>query len=247
MRRTALPDVLKRLEDRNKDQDQPNGLFASHPLIKDRHRRTSRKRHQPTNKLAATATVAGRYTKTITFDAKPLADDPRHRGHARVDRRSSRRAVDSKDARQREDPKQAEPSQPKKKGGLLGKIGLTERLADHRTLRPSRRLGRADWVSRIATRRAAPTRARWSSSSTPPSSPSSKKASRNRRMGFYHSWHLIFGVVALTATFAISSADRQSAGPAEAEALAVPARRLRRPAHRRLAAGSRPAPRSTSS
>ncbi len=66
--------MLKRLEDRNKNQDQPNGLFASHPLIKDRIDNIGSTIAE--NKLAASATVAGRYSKTITLTAKPLAEVP---------------------------------------------------------------------------------------------------------------------------------------------------------------------------
>ena len=77
MRRMGLSDVLKRLEERNKNQDQPNGLFASHPLIKDRHRRTSAARSQQ-DKLTASATVAAALREEKSRStAKPLAGDSR--------------------------------------------------------------------------------------------------------------------------------------------------------------------------
>ena len=70
----GLSDVLKRLQERNRDQDQPNGLFASHPLIKDRIANISSAIAE--GKLAASATVAPRYAKHIAFTAKPLSEIP---------------------------------------------------------------------------------------------------------------------------------------------------------------------------
>src|SRR6478609_8655454 len=54
----GLSDVLKRLQERNRNQDQPNGLFASHPLIKDRLENIASTITQ--NKLTASAHVAAR-------------------------------------------------------------------------------------------------------------------------------------------------------------------------------------------
>src|SRR6185503_8617877 len=68
----ALSGVLQRLEDRNRNQDQPNGMFASHPLIKDRVANIALAVRE--QKLTATATVASRYAKYVTFDAKPLGE-----------------------------------------------------------------------------------------------------------------------------------------------------------------------------
>jgi predicted Zn-dependent protease len=70
----GLTHVQKRREERKKSQDQPNGLFASHPLIKDRLTNIASAITQ--GKLTATATVAPRYSKQITFTAKPLAEVP---------------------------------------------------------------------------------------------------------------------------------------------------------------------------
>jgi predicted Zn-dependent protease len=123
----GLSDVLKRLQERNKDQDQPNGLFASHPLIKDRIATMSSAITE--GKLAASATVAPRYAKHIAFTAKPLAEIPVIEGTRALTGGESKpkETKDStqKDAQQK-DPKQAEqPTESKKKGGLLGKIGLS--------------------------------------------------------------------------------------------------------------------------
>ena len=123
----GLSDVLKRLQERNKDQDQPNGLFASHPLIKDRIANMASAITE--GKLSASATVAPRYTKHIAFTAKPLAEIPVIEGTRGLTGGESK-PKETKDSTQKDgpqkDPKQAEQStEPKKKGGLLGKIGLT--------------------------------------------------------------------------------------------------------------------------
>jgi predicted Zn-dependent protease len=67
---TGLTSVLTKLTVRNKDAKEPNGLFASHPQIKDRL--TNIEKIIREKKLAATATVEARYAKNITFDAKPV-------------------------------------------------------------------------------------------------------------------------------------------------------------------------------
>ena len=112
---SALSDVLKRLEERNKNQDQPNGLFASHPLIKDRLTNIAGAITQ--GKLTASATVAPRYSKQITFTARPLGEVPVIEGTRGLTGGESK---DTKDAK----PPEPKP-EPKKKGGLLGKVGLT--------------------------------------------------------------------------------------------------------------------------
>ena len=111
----ALSGVLQRLEDRNRNQDQPNGMFASHPLIKDRVANIALAVRE--QKLTATATVASRYSKYVTFDAKPLGEIPVIDGT----RGLTGGAAKSTKNGTAEDKKEA----PKKKGGLLGKIGLT--------------------------------------------------------------------------------------------------------------------------
>jgi predicted Zn-dependent protease len=111
----ALADVLKRLEDRNRNQQQANGMFASHPLITDRV--ASIGKAVKDAKLAGSATVAGRYKKQITFDVKPLAEIPVIEGTRGLTGGASK---DSKNAKET-----AKKEEPKKKGGLLGKVGLT--------------------------------------------------------------------------------------------------------------------------
>ena len=67
----GLNGVLQKLADRNKDRKEPNGLFASHPQLAERIEEMGKIIKK--DKLAATATVATRYTQNITFDAKPAA------------------------------------------------------------------------------------------------------------------------------------------------------------------------------
>jgi predicted Zn-dependent protease len=64
---SALEKVAARLGD---SQKEPSGLFASHPVIKDRIARIGRIIRD--RKLTATATVPARYAANITFDAKPV-------------------------------------------------------------------------------------------------------------------------------------------------------------------------------
>jgi len=68
---TGLVTALTKLTERNKDATEPNGLFASHPVIKDRL--TSIEKTIREKRLAATATVQPRYAKHITFEAKPAS------------------------------------------------------------------------------------------------------------------------------------------------------------------------------
>jgi predicted Zn-dependent protease len=105
----ALSNVLRRIGARNKDQPEPNGMFASHPLIEDRLANMARVIKE--DKLAGTATVAARYAATISFEAKPLEAVEvieGARGLTGGDDKNAK-AKDKKD-------------EPKKKGGLLGKF-----------------------------------------------------------------------------------------------------------------------------
>jgi len=111
----ALADVLKRLEDRNRNQEQANGMFASHPLITDRLANIAKA--VKNEKLTGSATVASRYKKHITFDAKPLADIPVIEGTRGLTGGASKDAKTGTATAKKEEPK--------KKGGLLGKVGLT--------------------------------------------------------------------------------------------------------------------------
>lgn len=118
----GLSDVLKHLADRNKNQEQPNGLFASHPLIKDRLENITSTIAQ--NKLTASAIVAARYSKEITFTAKPLSEIPVIDGTRGLTGGESKSSKDAKDKDPKESTQPEPKPQPKQKGGLLGKIGL---------------------------------------------------------------------------------------------------------------------------
>ena len=111
----ALSGVLQRLEDRNSNQDQPNGMFASHPLIKDRVANIATVVRE--QKLTAAATVASRYSKYVTFDAKPLGEVPVIEGTRGLTGGTAKTTKNTTTEGKKEEPK--------KKGGLLGKIGLT--------------------------------------------------------------------------------------------------------------------------
>jgi beta-barrel assembly-enhancing protease len=69
---SGLGTFLAQLMERNKGNAEHNGLFASHPDTEDRIGRLGKQ--IKSEKLAATAMVAARYTSTITFDVKPLAE-----------------------------------------------------------------------------------------------------------------------------------------------------------------------------
>jgi hypothetical protein len=62
---------LNKVAERNKDMNEPNGVFASHPQTKDRI--SDMENQIKKDKLNATAVVAARYTSTIKFDAKPVS------------------------------------------------------------------------------------------------------------------------------------------------------------------------------
>ena len=67
---SGLIGALTKLSDRNKDAKEPNGLFASHPQMKDRLAKIEKAIKE--KKLTATATVQPRYAQNITFDAKAV-------------------------------------------------------------------------------------------------------------------------------------------------------------------------------
>ena len=118
----GLSKVLTKIAERNKDQQEPNGMFASHPQLKDRIAKIGET--ITARKLAATALVASRYTKAITFDAKPLAEVAGGAAGARGLAGSS----DGKSAKKEEEKKDdKEKDKKESKGGLFGgKLGLSK-------------------------------------------------------------------------------------------------------------------------
>jgi predicted Zn-dependent protease len=111
----GLADALKKLDARNSGRADKNGMFASHPATKDRI--AAVEKQIKTEKLPGTATVAARYAKNITFDAKQVNDV------AMVVDGASGLSGDGKPAAKKEEPKKEE--EPKKKGGLLGKFNTS--------------------------------------------------------------------------------------------------------------------------
>lgn len=67
----GLSDALTRLAERNSDMQEPNGLFASHPVIKDRIAKIAKAIKD--RNLTATATVAARYVQNIKLEATPIS------------------------------------------------------------------------------------------------------------------------------------------------------------------------------
>jgi predicted Zn-dependent protease len=116
----GLVGALTKLADRNKDAKEPNGLFASHPQLKDRITKIEALIKE--KKLAATATVQARYAKNITFDAKPAAAlatvAEGSRGLAGGG--DEKKTADAKPAEgEKKDEKKEEP---KKSGGMFSKL-----------------------------------------------------------------------------------------------------------------------------
>jgi beta-barrel assembly-enhancing protease len=68
----GLPRFLTTLQERNKASKEKRGLFASHPEMTDRLRRLSRQ--ISSDKLAASATLADRYTKNISYEPVALTE-----------------------------------------------------------------------------------------------------------------------------------------------------------------------------
>jgi predicted Zn-dependent protease len=115
----GLSTLLTKIADRNKDQDEPNGMFASHPALKERIAKIGKTAAD--EKLTATAVVAARYTKTITFDAKPLT------AIATVAEGSRGLAGSSKGSTAKKEEEKPAPAKDEKKGGLFGgKLPLTK-------------------------------------------------------------------------------------------------------------------------
>jgi predicted Zn-dependent protease len=68
----GLASALQKVADRNANMKEPNGMFASHPVIKDRI--ASIEKQIASEKLVAKATDETRYKENIKFDAKPLSE-----------------------------------------------------------------------------------------------------------------------------------------------------------------------------
>jgi predicted Zn-dependent protease len=107
----GLVDVLKKLDARNSGREDRNGLFASHPAVKDRIGKLQQQ--IAAEKLSGTASGETRYTKTIHFEATPITEI------AMVADGSAGLAGGDKGK------DSAKKEEPKKKGGLLGKFNTS--------------------------------------------------------------------------------------------------------------------------
>jgi predicted Zn-dependent protease len=112
----GLVGALNKLADRNKDSKEPNGLFATHPQLKDRIGKIEALIKE--KKLAATATVQARYAKNITFDAKAATE-------LATVAEGSRGLAGGGDEKKTADAKPADTEkkeEPKKSGGMLSRL-----------------------------------------------------------------------------------------------------------------------------
>lgn len=108
----GLQRFLTRLQERNKDSKEKRGLFASHPEMKERLDRLTRL--IAAKKLTATATVADRYTRTITYQPVAITSI------AVVEAGSAGLAGEGeKTTAKKEEPKKEEP---KRRGFGLGRL-----------------------------------------------------------------------------------------------------------------------------
>ena len=110
---SGLVSALTKLSDRNKDAKEPNGMFASHPMMTDRIAKIESL--VKGKKLGATATVEARYAKNVTFDAKPasaiatVAEGSRGLAGGEEKKTAGKTADEKKE-------------EPKKSGGMLSRL-----------------------------------------------------------------------------------------------------------------------------
>jgi predicted Zn-dependent protease len=111
----GLQRFLTRLQERNKDSKEKRGLFASHPEMKERLDRLSKL--ITSQKLTATATVAERYAKNVTYKPVPITSI------AMVEAGSAGLAGEGeKPAAKKEADSAEKKEEPKKRGFGLGRL-----------------------------------------------------------------------------------------------------------------------------
>jgi predicted Zn-dependent protease len=116
----GMADLLNRIAERNTSRQEPNGLFASHPRIKERVDKIAATIKK--NKLTATATVEARYKQHIAFDAKAAGDIAMVVEDAKGLTGGGGSEADKAAEKKEEEPKKEEP---KKKGFGLGSLKLS--------------------------------------------------------------------------------------------------------------------------
>ena len=112
---TGIADVLKKIAERNAGRQERNGMFASHPSIKDRL--ANNEKLIKTEKLSATATGESRYKTYITFDAKPVTEIATSVEGAEGLAAGGKKKEDDKTE------ETAKKDEPKKKGGFGSGLG----------------------------------------------------------------------------------------------------------------------------
>jgi predicted Zn-dependent protease len=110
---SGLGVFLRRLSDRNTASSEKQGLYASHPEMKERIDRLAKLTAGV--KPAGTATLEGRYRKYITYTAKPQAEIAGVEAGAAGLAGASAKSDKTKDEEKKEEP-------PKKKGFSLGSL-----------------------------------------------------------------------------------------------------------------------------
>jgi hypothetical protein len=110
---SGLGTFLQRLSDRNKASTEKQGLFASHPEMKERIDRLAKM--AAAVKPAGTATLEERYRKFITYQARPQAEIAGVEAGAAGLAGGTGKSEKSKDEEKKDE-------QPKKKGFSLGSL-----------------------------------------------------------------------------------------------------------------------------
>lgn len=111
----GIAEVLKKIQARNGSRQDRNGMFASHPAIKERI--ANNEKLIKAEKLTATATVEARYKQNVTFEAKPVTEIAMD-----VEGASGLAGGDKKKDDEKAAP--AKPAEePKKKGGFADRLG----------------------------------------------------------------------------------------------------------------------------
>jgi hypothetical protein len=124
----TLADFLTRLDDRNKDQPERNGLFASHPETKERIEKIRQQAGTKTGALVET-----RYKKIITYEPVPITsiaavvDGSAGLTGSAPTKTAGKSSDKTKDTKAAEEPKKEEPKkeEPKKQGFGLGNLKQT--------------------------------------------------------------------------------------------------------------------------
>lgn len=113
---TGIADVLKKIQARNGARQDRNGMFASHPSMKERLENNAKL--IKSERLSATATAEARYKQHIPFDARPVTEIAMEVEGAAGLAGGDKKKEDDKKA---EEAKKTE--EPKKKGGFGSALG----------------------------------------------------------------------------------------------------------------------------